>query len=450
MAGSLQAWVRPRPEQPGWNAENGPARRGSPHTAWFLLVTLVAAILSGFYGGHLPILFAEAAGATFLLRLLRDPQAPPVWHSFRQNPVLALWLLACCGTAAMQLALGFTTSPWETHKQLHFFASALLLIPLLSEATPKLASDRGILVISGSLVIYLVASLVAAGVTTSLNGADSAIWWPFVYRNHFAAFVLMGIPALAWVALQRPTLRWLAALALVFALSALLSCGSRSGFVGMIALALCFPLAALRRLANRGTARWMALVLPAGLLLSALLANPELLVWRWEHGGPLLEGRLDYWQASLQMIAAKPILGWGFGTWPDVYLQFMQKDGGLVVNRAHSDFLEYAAEGGVLVLLGLAALLVRSLWLAFRQPWSMGAAMVLLLALADYPLHLPLLLWLLVALLVAAESACQQENSLSPPAVIRFQNRPRPIPVKPPASRGVMPEHGVPESCADR
>lgn len=449
MAGSSQAWVRPQPEAPGWNAENGPARSRTPHTARFLLVTLVAAILTGFYGGHLPILFVEAAGATFLLRLLCDPQAPPVWHSFRRNPVLALWLLASCGTAAIQLALGFTTSPWETHKQLHYFASAFLLIPVLSEATPKLASDRGILVISGGLGIYLVASLVAAGLTTSLNGADSAIWWPFVYRNHFAAFVLMGVPALAWVALQRPTLRWLAALTLVFALSALLSCGSRSGFVGMAALAFWFPLAAFRHLANRRTARWMALVLPAGILLSALLANPELLLWRWEHGGPLLEGRLDYWRASLQMIVAKPILGWGFGTWPDVYLQFMQKDGGLVVNRAHSDFLEYAAEGGVLVLLGLAALLVRSLWLAFRQPWSMGAAMVLLLAMADYPLHLPLLLWLLVALLVAAESACQEKNLLFAPTVIRLQNRPWPVSVKPHASLRVMPEHGVPEGRAD-
>jgi O-antigen ligase len=134
------------------------------------------------------------------------------------------------------------------------------------------------------------------------------------------------------------------------------------------------------------------------------LARPELLLWRWQHSGGLLEGRLDYWLATLQMIAEKPLLGWGLGTWPDVYLQFMQQDPGLAVNRAHSDFLEFAAEGGVLLPLALAGLLLRTVWLAFRFPWALGLPVLLAFAMADYPLRLPLLLWTFLALYLAAES----------------------------------------------
>jgi O-antigen ligase len=137
---------------------------------------------------------------------------------------------------------------------------------------------------------------------------------------------------------------------------------------------------------------------------AVFLARPELLLWRWQHSGGLLEGRLDYWLATLQMIAEKPLLGWGLGTWPDVYLQFMQQDPGLAVNRAHSDFLEFAAEGGVLLPLALAGLLLRTVWLAFRFPWALGLPVLLAFAMADYPLRLPLLLWTFLALYLAAES----------------------------------------------
>lgn len=377
---------------------------------WLLGVVALAAIASGFHGGHGPIFVAEAAGALFLLWRLHDDAAGELWQQYRDAAPWTIWLLLSLGVGVLQIATGSTSSLWETQRQLHHYAAALLVTPLLASTIPAVRSRGVALLATCLLAAFLLVALLTTAVAIRQPGAASEelVWWPFVYRNHYAAFALLVLPALAWVAVGSGVLRWPALFAIIFAIAGVLSCGSRSGFLGLLAIAVLFPVLALLSRPTHRPAPWMFLAFPVAVAGALFLARPELLLWRWQHSGGLLEGRVDYWWATLQMIAEKPLLGWGLGTWPDVYRQFLQQDPGLVVNRAHSDFLEFAAEGGVLLPLALAGLFVRSVWLACRLPWALGLPTLLVLAMADYPLRLPLLLWAFLALYLSAESEARR------------------------------------------
>ena len=54
------------------------------------------------------------------------------------------------------------------------------------------------------------------------------------------------------------------------------------------------------------------------------------------------------------MIAAHPWFGVGLGAWPTVYPSYAIADFGVFANQAHSDWLEWTAEGGL--PLGLVAI----------------------------------------------------------------------------------------------
>ena len=56
--------------------------------------------------------------------------------------------------------------------------------------------------------------------------------------------------------------------------------------------------------------------------------------------------RLSIDRDGLQMFRHKPVLGWGFGTFPVVYPQFRSFYTNFFVNEAHNDYLQLLAEMG--------------------------------------------------------------------------------------------------------
>ncbi len=85
------------------------------------------------------------------------------------------------------------------------------------------------------------------------------------------------------------------------------------------------------------------------------------------------------------MIRERPWTGWGVGTYVPVYRMFARYDDGTYVNRAHNDWLEWTAEGGVFYS-GL--MLVVFLWRvgpAIRSGWGIGVLALFLHATVDYP-----------------------------------------------------------------
>ncbi|MCC6420269.1 MAG: hypothetical protein IT429_18705, partial [Gemmataceae bacterium] len=81
--------------------------------------------------------------------------------------------------------------------------------------------------------------------------------------------------------------------------------------------------------------------------------------------------------------------GVGLGAWPSVYPRYATFDDGLFSNQAHSDWLQWAAEGGVPFAVLLAAFAACLLLPAVRSIWGLGLFAVFGNCLIDYPLQKP-------------------------------------------------------------
>jgi O-antigen ligase len=89
---------------------------------------------------------------------------------------------------------------------------------------------------------------------------------------------------------------------------------------------------------------WLAMLSPGGISKRiARLDDP--------FGNGIANDRLRIVKDSLKMIAARPVLGWGLGTFPVVYPSFRSFYTNFFVNEAHNDYVQAAVETG---LTGLA------------------------------------------------------------------------------------------------
>jgi tetratricopeptide (TPR) repeat protein len=220
----------------------------------------------------------------------------------------------------------------------------------------------------------------------------------FEYVNAFAQHALFLYIGAAGVAAGGGRWRWLApAGAVLFGAWLLtLSRGSQYTLVpGLIATGLLLPPAARRRLAGfLGVTALAGLVLAASLLLGQPAAHREegqvvgvagraldhLLAFRREDPAapahprdaialpgatlvvhPSVSGRFSFWVTAGRMIAARPWLGFGLGSFARVFPAY-QADPAFFSLSAHNHYLQWWAETGLpgvvaLLALGLAAFL---------------------------------------------------------------------------------------------
>ena len=226
------------------------------------------------------------------------------------------------------------------------------------------------------------------------------IWGPFPSRNNFAQFLELAMPAALWLALSCG-----AGSALYLALGSImlaagLASASRAG-------ALILLLEAIAMLwMRRGTprARRMAMILVVSTILFAALPGVGTLIGRLESPDPY-QGRREIAHSTLDMIAARPVAGFGLGTFSVVYPKYAVFDAGKSVEHAHNDWLEWASEGGLgfaLAWLGLAAWSIRPAW---RAGWGIGVLGCFLHGLVDYPFaRFGISAWVLILLGMLARS----------------------------------------------
>jgi exopolysaccharide production protein ExoQ len=85
---------------------------------------------------------------------------------------------------------------------------------------------------------------------------------------------------------------------------------------------------------------------------------------------PTLTGRTDIWAAVLDLIAQKPLLGWGYQAMFDprdpVTIAFWERIGGWQATSAHNSFLEITLELGYVGLFSMIMFLLIALWRALR------------------------------------------------------------------------------------
>jgi O-antigen ligase len=242
------------------------------------------------------------------------------------------------------------------------------------------------------------------------TGYHDFVMGPIVYHTHFAAFVETILPIALFLALSQAREFYLFLGVSAVLLTAVVVSASRGGLI--ITCAEVFFVLLLSQLRKR-EAGWKigsaALALAGATAALTLIVGFETTSSRFSSEA-LTAGRIQFAISTLHMIAARPWIGWGLGSWPAAYPAFATFDPGAVVNQAHCDWLQWVAEGGVPVGLAMLSLAVWSFRIAIRSIWGIGVIAVLIHAAFDYPFSRPAMgAWpILILSMAAAGSAAKR------------------------------------------
>jgi O-antigen ligase len=209
------------------------------------------------------------------------------------------------------------------------------------------------------------------------------VYGTFAYYNNFSQFIEMTLPITLWLGLnhREPRYNWLLLSALQ--IGAVVACGSRAGAALVVAELLAVLLLAFLR--RRGILSLKVIGLTLLLSLGFIyVAGFKTVLHKLERPDQLATRR-EINEASLAMIKARPLTGWGLGAYVPVYKMFALYDDGTWVNQAHNDYLEWAAEGGIPFACLMVALILWTVRPATRSIWAVGLLTLCLHAVVDYP-----------------------------------------------------------------
>ena len=194
--------------------------------------------------------------------------------------------------------------------------------------------------------------------------ASERVFGTFVYPNALAGALLLLLPAAVsgmWHVGAHRWFRWGVGGALALGgLAALYWSGSKAGWL----IALVSGGFAVARVNLRPI---LKLLLLAALLGAGGLAFFGRHSGYFEKGATSLSARRDYWRAAGQMIAARPLLGYGPGTFQRQY-RVLKAPEAEMAKLAHNDFLQQGCDSGVPGMLAYGVFVAGSiLWLGFHR-----------------------------------------------------------------------------------
>ena len=381
-----------------------------PGNGVYALFVLFFGILTLWVPGYWPVAaFHLGAFSLFAATFYRDAGAlrrgaPPV-------PLCALGLAALWG--GFQLLTGRTVVTFDTATSAlswaALFAMFLAGIGLFEDPPTRIAFREAMLWFT---------SVVSAVATLQLFTSGGKIFWifpsgyvdnvmgPILNPNHYAAWIELILPIALFEAFTRRHNALLYAAMAAAMYASVVSSGSRAGAILCTAELILVPvLVSARGLAPLRAAGSALVKLAAALAAFTAVVGWEVIWKRLTMPDPFFMRR-ELVVSSLQMIRDRPWLGFGLGAWPTVYPAYAIFDTGLLANRAHNQWLEWAADGGIPFALLLLAVAVWAVRPAFRTVWGVGVISVFLHSLVDYPLQRPqLAAWaiVLIAMLAAAD-----------------------------------------------
>jgi hypothetical protein len=262
------------------------------------------------------------------------------------------------------------------------------------------------------------------GFWTPLQGGSP--FGPFVNKNHFAGWMLMAIPIAIGLLCNdvsrglrgvRPVWRervlWLASpdasrLLLVMAAAAVMTLSlfltmSRSGMMAGALAIICVGLAS-RRDEARGK-KIAALAIASTLLVLAIgWVGAATIASRFSNADARnLDGRALVWRDAIEVARKYPIAGTGLNTYSVAMIFYQRYNRPTRYSQAHNDYLQLAAEGGLLLTVPAAiaiVVFVRAVRRRFAQEtsvstyWIRRGAVVGLLAIAlqeivEFSLQMP-------------------------------------------------------------
>lgn len=357
-------------------------------TAWELLVIQVAFLLIG---------------------------VSAIWlEKWKTIPPAVAFVAFCPLWGGLQLALGLSVVRTETMRSIVEWCAVLSAI-LIASSIAETEEGRG------DLPEYMAAFAVILCALAMLNffTSDSKLFWrwpaselqvmaPFRSRNNFASFGVLMIPLVLWKGIEKPQAAWFWLGGGSIMIAAVVASGSRAGAVLMLAELLVFGFLSSRKKRNWATiAGALAMILTSVAIagwaqLGSKMSDAD--PWRY---------RRETISAAVEMWKERPIWGFGLGTFPDAYVSHAQFDSGYRVNHAHNDWAEWASEGGIPLILCLAAFTLSVGRSSLGHPWGIGFLFFSLHGLVDYPFQrfgLSVWAWMLASCVLQA-ARCKQEST---------------------------------------
>lgn len=322
-----------------------------------------------------------------------------VWRVARPFPLAGGWVLwplaGLVALAGAQIAFGTTVHRFTTGDAMAEHAAYLAAALAMTVAVSTPETRRAMV----TVWLWAAALISAQALLQVMTGGGKAFWLfetgyasevlgPFVYKNKFAQFVEMVMPLALYRGLTGGARSRVCLVPAAVMFSAVVASGSRSGVILLIlelfaVLALCWR----RGLIGGRRAGWISAA-AAGLFgLWGTLAGWDLLFERLLTLDPLSDHRWPVMASSLQIARDHLWFGTGMGTWPLVYPAYATFDIGVVVNQAHSDWLQWVGEGGAPMLALMTWLLAGLAMKAWRSVWGIGLLFVMVHAVVDYPFH---------------------------------------------------------------
>jgi len=222
------------------------------------------------------------------------------------------------------------------------------------------------------IAVQLVAVVAFPAVGVLVDPQEPGAWsGTFLHRNYLAFFVMLATITYVgiWLSLKRRSLGVLLGLASCIAL--LVGSRSQTGLVlSTLSLLVLMLVEALARASVRLKLPTMAVA-----LLSLIVAAVASVTYSAEILASLgrdasLSGRVYIWRAVGEMIAQRPILGWGWqAVWgpSDTVYQAVYADLGASIPHAHSGYLDFALQLGYVGLVLIVLAVVLPLLSVFRS-----------------------------------------------------------------------------------
>lgn len=297
--------------------------------------------------------------------------------------LIGLFQLLPLGIAGREAVTWHSFATWQAVLRILAAIGFFLLL-----AAVLRTDERRTVAVNVIIIVCVVIALV--GIGQSFIG--KALWQrgsfgPFVNRNHFAGFLVMGSGLAGGMLIGRSVRRELLAVyasALLVLSAGILLSASRGGLLALGAELLFLALIALPMILTRGQASRKprpargvvllqgigALLIGAGAIVGSLfLVGSEGLVRNLSQTAGEMDltvtgderfSRRDIWQATTEMIGDHPWLGVGLGAFPYAYPRYDRSSGAQRVEQTHNDYLQILADaglaGGLLLLLFVSLL----------------------------------------------------------------------------------------------
>jgi O-antigen ligase len=325
------------------------------------------------------IFVMEASAAVLFLIWIRSHLRSP-YLQVRWSPVFAP-MLAFGGLLSIQLMPGKSVYWHATYSQALLFAAYGMISFLIVQTFTQ---RRQVRKIASTITLYgFVVALFA--VLQNLTSPNRLYWlrtprfggWifgPYVNHNHYAGLMEMLVPVPLVFAFSRfghTHQRRLAIMAAAFMSITIFLSGSRAGMVAFLA-----EIALFAAFIYRGRQKQQRIMLAAFFLIflgMVAWAGGHTLKQRVAtltpdaHSDLPSDVRLQIDRDTLRMFRERPLLGWGQGTFAEVYPRFRSFYTDKFVNAAHNDFLQTLAETGLAGFSIMIWLLVRVLRPALRK-----------------------------------------------------------------------------------